>query len=543
MKKKLLTIAICGLLSACASVEKPDFIEENEVVQTDQEKDLFYNAFVGNIMEKEGKNNNAITYYENILKVQYDKVYFNKLIDLYLYKNDFISARSLVKNTKIEYLEQNDSRLAIIHSLANDNNDTFELFENEINAIKDKSDYPLFDVSGYYVTMTQLNNFFFQDDNVENKFLDFVKTNNLSQYNLLKNYDKEEKEKIVLTYNLEDFKGEEITIANVKNFINNKSNGDINNILKDKNLNNREKNELLKLEYKKLNESNNHNQVINLINQAENQGIEKDQATIHSQFFAYFSMFENNDALYSLDLIKDEMNKDFYFYYKSISNYRLGYKNAAKKYMVHVKDKTLISQDLSGYIDIMGVKHYLLSDLYNDEFEKNFYLFRYYMEKENQNQASYYLSVLSEVVNETGANDDYEFLMNDSNTLFNSVFHIDEYVQYSKNEYKKDSSMQNANSYLYSLLISNKFDETIASEVYESHKDDFKTNPSYLDTEAMYFLKIGNAKKALSIYKENNLIFIQSSDIQYNISLVYKALGDSLNEKKHMKYSRSIFHK
>ena len=387
--------------------------------------------------------------------------------------------------------------------------------------------------------------FFFQDYKEESTFFNLLKSSNNSQYNLINNYYKENEEKTLITYDLKDFENDELTIAKIKKFIESKDKDMFLDIIKDENLNKIEKNELLNLFYADLNNKYEFIETLKYIKKAELNGIEKSQKTIYNQFISYFATFENNDALYTLDLIKDDVNKDFYFYYKAISNYRLGYKNAAKKYMVHVSDSKVILQDPLVYIDIIGTNSVFTSSIFSDkdDVEKNFLLFKYYIKKKNQKEAQFYFTSINEVINETGSRNDYELLIKESNNMITELFDKKKLISISKEEYENDTSINSANSYLYALLSSDYYNSNIADLIYESFKTEFDSNPSYLDTKAMYLLKGGNAIDALNVYKDNKLLFFADVEIQENISKVYKKIGNKEEALKHIKYSKSLFNK
>ncbi len=546
MKQTILSILICANIFGCSSVENTEIEEKNNVVEKNQNKDLFYNAFVGNVMEKEGKNNNAITYYENILEVQYDENYFNKLIELYLYKNDFISARNLIKKTDLENIQKNHPMFEMTFYLSkNENQKAMTLLNNQILKIKSNNKTPIFTLSQYYNEFAKAQLFFFQDDESESDFLTALKNENSSQYNLINNYLIESKNKVLTDYDFNDFKNDELTIAKTKIFIQNKDKSLFMDIIKDKNLNKIEKNEIVNLFYTHLNTSSEYLETLKYIKQADKEGLEKSQKTTYNQFFSYFATFDNNNALYTLDLIKDDVNKDFYFYYKAISNYRLGYKRAAKKYMVHVIDKKMILQSPLVYVDIMGTDdvftHHAFSE--QSDIHKNFLLFRYYAKKENKKEALFYLESMKEVINETGSAEDHELLIKEADYIFTAFTNIDESLKAARLQYEIEPSINSANSYLYALIISDSYNYKEANAIYNSFENEFDTNPSYLDTKAMFLLKKGSVYEALNIYKDNKLMFFGDVEVQKNISNVYKEIGNKKESLKHLKYSNDLFEK
>lgn len=546
MKQTILSILICANIFGCSSVENTEIEEKNNVVEKNQNKDLFYNAFVGNVMEKEGKNNNAITYYENILEVQYDENYFNKLIELYLYKNDFISARNLIKNTDLENIQKNHPMFEMTFYLSkNENQKAMTLLNNQILKIKSNNKTPIFTLSQYYNEFAKAQLFFFQDDESESDFLTALKNENSSQYNLINNYLIESKNKVLTEYDFNDFKNDELTIAKTKIFIQNKDKSLFMDIIKDKNLNKIEKNEIVNLFYTHLNTSSEYLETLKYIKQADKEGLEKSQKTTYNQFFSYFATFDNNNALYTLDLIKDDVNKDFYFYYKAISNYRLGYKRAAKKYMVHVIDKKMILQSPLVYVDIMGTDDVFTNHAFSEQSDihKNFLLFRYYAKKENKKEALFYLESMKEVINETGSAEDHELLIKEADYIFTAFTNIDESLKAARLQYEIEPSINSANSYLYALIISDSYNYKEANAIYNSFENEFDTNPSYLDTKAMFLLKKGSVYEALNVYKDNKLMFFGDVEVQKNISNVYKEIGNKKESLKHLKYSNDLFEK
>lgn len=545
MKKALISMLVLAGLAGCASVEEENNNIQEDVIEENQTKDLFYNAFVGNIMEKEGKNNNAITYYENILQAQYDQNYFNKLIELYLYKNDFISARNLIKNANVEKIKSNHPNLEMIYYLSNEQGEeAIKLFDANIKNILDNNPTPIFTISQYYNDLIKLNIFFFQDnEKEEDLFLSKLKEHNISQYNLLKNYQNEMKTKEYVHYAFEDFKGLELTIAKVKTFVVSKDIAFFEDIIRDENLNEFEINELVNLLYTDLNSHGDYETALELINKAERFGIVKSSQTTFNQFVSYFGTFENNDALYTLDLVKEDINKDYYFYYKAISNYRLGYKKAAKKYMIHVESEKLIKQDVFVYIDIMGAKEIFFNDNFNNltDMNKNLLMLQYYIKKDNKKEASFYLGAMEEVANETGENEDYAILLKEAQYSFSGKFDLEKAVSLTREQYEEDPTVNSANSYLYALISSNFYNEEIANKIFDIFSEDLVDNPAYLDTKAMFLLKQNKAKEALNIYKDNKLMYLVDVEVQENISKVYKALNNKKEADKHANFAESIF--
>ena len=96
----------------------------------------------------------------------------------------------------------------------------------------------------------------------------------------------------------------------------------------------------------------------------------------------------------------------FYFYKKCVLNYRLGYKQAAKRYFKNIKDDKILKSEIYLYLDIFGEgKINTLDNL--DDIQKETLRFGFFIQKNNRLKSKEILYNLKEMIDETGTNDIY----------------------------------------------------------------------------------------------------------------------------------------
>ncbi len=537
MNKKILPIIISSFLLGCASNHEIEKQEEDSVKNETQE--LFYNAFVGNIMEQSGQNNNAIKYYENILSKQYEESYFNKLFSLYSYKNDTISLINLIKNTDYEKIKENHSNLLIIHQIENDNyenavtemnyllstkqNETENKTKIEIETIKEQLQY----LSVFYgINSKEVDSFFIE-----------MKKNDLSLFNLsyvfLGKEEELEKENNMLF--LSDY---ELSIYIIKKYYENDNFENLNKILNDKLISINEKNTISNSYFSKLFEEKEYSKIKKEIDLLKNKNKYETKNQKIIEFLSYYDTFDNSNALYLLDKNRDSFEDDFYFLHKGKLNYRLGYKNAAYRYFNNINDEDIKKSDIYLYIDLYGVEVIDKFENLND-IQKETLKFGYYIKKRNQNKSKDILSNIEEVINETGNQLEDSEVLNDISYLYNKIYDKNLMVIKAKQNYEDNKDIMSANTYLYSLIITDS-DLDIMTSIYEEYKDSFEENNAYVDTKAMYLFKKGKPNEALGLYKKYKMLYSNDLEIQQNISTIYKDLGKIKDSKKHKEYIKSI---
>lgn len=537
MNKKILPIIISSFLLGCASnheIEK----QENDTVKNETQE-LFYNAFVGNIMEQSGQNNNAIKYYENILSKQYEESYFNKLFSLYSYKNDTISLINLIKNTDYKNIKENHRNLLIVHQIENDNyeNAVTEMnsllsteqgkTENktkvEIDIIKEQLQY----LSVFYgINSKEVDSFFLE-----------MKKNDLSLFNLshvfLGKEDELEKENDELF--LSDY---ELSIYTIKKYYENENFNNLNKILNNELISINEKNIISNSYFSKLFKEKEYFKIKKEIDILKNKRKYETKNQKIIEFISYYDTFDNSNALYLLDKNRDSFDSDFYFLHKGKLNYRLGYKKAAYRYFNNIKDEDIKKSDIYLYIDLYGVKKIDEFEKLND-IQKETLKFGYYIKKRDQNKSKDILSNIEEVINETGNQIEDSDVLSDISYLYNKIYDKKLMVLKAKQNYEENKDIMSANTYLYALIITDSDLETMTS-IYEEHKDSFEDNEAYIDTKAMYLFKNGEPNEALKLYKKYKMLYNNDLEIQKNISTIYKKLGNFKESKKHKEYIESI---
>ena len=542
MKKTLLSIALTLIISGCASTESNNATKDIELNKKESEtQEIFYNAFVGNIMEKSGQNNNAITHYEDILSKQYDQAYFNKLFSLYLYKNDYISILNLIKNTDSKYIYENHFSLSVIYEIENNNYD--QAIKNYKKLIIDKQ---ALNENKTFTQINVMNNqielfsvFYGQNNNVSDSFFKELKSKDKSLYFLTYNlFETRNQKEISIEIKSDMLVKYEKAIFNIHNYYITESDKNLISLMENPLLSVPEKNELIDHHYSLLAKNEDYDSIQSLSKKLESKDISLTPKANLANFLSYYERFENTDALYLLDKYRDSFNEDFYFYKKGVLNYRLGYKQAAKRYFKNIKDDKILKSEIYLYLDIFGEgKINTLDNL--DDIQKETLRFGFFIQKNNRLKSKEILYNLKEMIDETGTNDIYNQILKDLNYLYNQNYNPKLMVETSKKDYENKNTLHTANSYLYALILTNA-DTKIMDAVYNDYSENFEDNNAYVDTKAMYFLAKGEIDKALNLYKKYKMLYSNDLDIQQNILKVYQAKKDSKNITKHKKIIKSL---
>tara|TARA_Y100001960_G_C14783753_1_gene889099 strand:- start:12113 stop:13750 length:1638 start_codon:yes stop_codon:yes gene_type:complete len=542
MKKTLLSIALALIISGCASTESNNTTKDIELNKKETEtQELFYNAFVGNIMEKSGQNNNAITHYEDILSKQYDQTYFNKLFGLYLYKNDHISILNLVKNTDSKYIYKNHFSLSVIYEIENNNYD--QAIKNYKKLIADKQ---ALTANKTFTQINVMNNqielfsvFYGQNEDASELFFKELKSEDKSLYFLTYNlFEVRNQKEISIEIKSDMLVKYEKAIFNIHNYYFTESEKDLISLLENPLLSVPEKNELIDHHYSLLSKNEDYDSVQSLSKKLDNKNISLTPKANLANFLSYYERFENTDALYLLDKYRDSFNEDFYFYKKGVLNYRLGYKKAAKRYFKNIENNKILQSEIYLYLDVFGEEK--INTLDNlDDIQKETLRFGFFIQKNNKLKSKEILDNLKEMIDETGTNDIYEQILKDLNYLYNQNYNPKLMVEDSKKDYEDNGTLNTANSYLYALILTNA-DTQIMDDVYSYYSENFEDNRAYVDTKAMYLLAKGEINKALELYKEHKMLYTNDLDIQQNILKVYQAKKDLKNIEKHKKIIKSL---
>lgn len=542
MKKTLLSIALTLIISGCASTERNDITKDIESNKKETEtQELFYNAFVGNIMEKSGQNNNAITHYEDILSKQYDQAYFNKLFSLYLYKNDHISILNLVKNTDSKYIYENHSSLSVIYEIENNNYDqaikNYKKLITDKQALTENKTFTQINVMNDQIEL--LSVFYGQNDNVSNSFFEELKSEDESLYFLTYNlFETRNQKEISIEIKSDMLVKYEKVIFNIHNYYFTESEKDFISLIENSLLSIPEKNELINHHYSLLAKNEDYDSIQSLSKKLDNKGISLTPKANLANFLSYYGRFENTDALYLLDKYRDSFNEDFYFYKKGVLNYRLGYKQAAKRYFKNIEDDKILKSEIYLYLDVFGEEK--INTLDNlDDIQKETLRFGFFIQKNNKLKSKEILDNLKEMIDETGTNDTYNQILKDLNYLYNQNYNPKLMVEDSKKDYEENNTLNTANSYLYALILTNA-DTKVMDAVYADYSENFEDNKAYVDTKAMYLLAKGEANKALELYEKYKMLYSNDLDIQQNILKVYETKKDSRNIEKHKEIIKSL---
>ena len=452
MKKTLLSIALTLIISGCASTESNNATKDIELNKKESEtQEIFYNAFVGNIMEKSGQNNNAITHYEDILSKQYDQAYFNKLFSLYLYKNDYISILNLIKNTDSKYIYENHFSLSVIYEIENNNYD--QAIKNYKKLIIDKQ---ALNENKTFTQINVMNNqielfsvFYGQNNNVSDSFFKELKSKDKSLYFLTYNlFETRNQKEISIEIKSDMLVKYEKAIFNIHNYYFTESEKNLISLMENPLLSVPEKNELIDHHYSLLAKNEDYDSIQSLSKKLESKDISLTPKANLANFLSYYERFENTDALYLLDKYRDSFNEDFYFYKKGVLNYRLGYKQAAKRYFKNIKDDKILKSEIYLYLDIFGEgKINTLDNL--DDIQKETLRFGFFIQKNNRLKSKEILYNLKEMIDETGTNDIYNQILKDLYYLYNQNYNPKLMVETSKIDYENKNTLHTANSYLY----------------------------------------------------------------------------------------------
>ncbi len=540
MIKKTLTATLCiSILSGCVSA--PESLNNNNKIETpitEQEMKnsqyVMYNAIVGKIMEGDNKTNNAINNYENILSRGYNKETIDKIIPLYLNKSDYVALNDLISGLDIKRITENHKEYEFIYYINNkDYLSAANKIENDLSSINANDTLKDTIIKRNYVYQNVIkkintfysekdgNNYFdeiiyelsninksasstltiFKNNNTEDEIDSLLNKNDEILTTLLRYHAKQKNEDLVRLYNSGWIFDSDMNSSVEKHFSRLYSEGQIE--------------ELRELSIM----------------------LNKYKDTVNSEVYetmAYITMFENNNALYKLEKIKDRLNADYYNYFKAITNYRLGYKTSANRYLEKIDNFDVISTDLILYYDVNKDLTYLQKNMSEPEILS--LRFEYYLKKKNIKKAESILKEIKEKEYDVNFENDlmtynefyYQFLKDEKNGL-----------ALVKKHYEKDKSLVNGNFYAYLLALANVNINEGLDIINSFNEKEFDS--SVLDTKAWLLYKNKDYQAALNIFKENNLMYSESSETQSHIAKIYYKLGYHKKFDEHMSYSNMLF--
>ena len=538
MNRILLYAACVFSLGGCAmnsnEIEKNVSIEK-EVNNTE---DMFYHAMIGSLMEYNSQNNNAINHYESILINGYNKDVVDKLLPLYEYKKDYVGLFKLLDELNEEQILKNHKKYAFsYYVLKEKHKDAVDLALDKLN-ITNNNNYNIIiekRISNYYSFVTDLKIIDVISDNHSSDFFSELKKNDESAYLTLytnylnggelsdfdhknKNLNKKD-EAIFLILNYYKLP----TLEILKDM---DENGFQIKLLEDMIL--RHYKQLLKeKDYKEMKELSEY-----LI---KDKKIESSDYEVF-EYLAYLFLFENKNALFKLEKIKDEISSDFYLYGKSILNYRLGYKRAAKKYMRDVKDLELIAGSLSLYLDIMD--DYTLLEKNLTEAELMNFKLSYLMNKKDIKNANILKDEIVLYIKDNNVDNIYI----DMNLLFLEFLNDEKSgIEKARMIFEENDDESSTNFYAYLLALSNTNIEHGLNilEIYMNEN----TDPSVVDTYGWLLYKNGNLEEALNLYKMYKMIYSQDTIVQHHLYKINLKLGNNKDAEFHKKASHQLLNK
>lgn len=533
MKKTIIAAMLATSLIGCANTKNPAPAETQENVSTSEE--LFYNAFLGEIMETEGQTNNAIKHYETILSSQYETEYFNKLLQLYQYKNDFVSARNLIENTNVQdLLEHHPENVFVLYLTQEDYDSALDFFENsfDIENIESNDIIPYYN-STYSLFSSQLS-FYFQDSEIKTDFLNLLKEKDKNKYDFLTLTLSRPNISEFKNYDHNDFSDIESEIVKIRKTISGDYPELLKESLKSKYLSDSAKQELLNKYAVYYIQSRNFVKAKDLYEHTAKNKIEAPDSLVVADSLYYFYNFKHNDSLYKLETIKDIIDPDSYYLQKGMTNYMLGYKSAARKYFREIKNVNYAIKYIHPFIDVMGEKY--LYKFVDNENQADFFLAEYYIQKGNQDKAIEYIENSIEKLSETGDNDEFIKVVEMQKLRIQDPIKALESL---KLEIENSDDILFVNDYIY-LSLQKNINNVYVDELFKKHSKELIGNESFIDTVAYYYLKRNRPYQAIKTYEDNNLLNIHNSEVQGNISEAFKAIGNRSLEKKHKEYSNML---
>lgn len=543
MKKTIIALSLALILGGCASSHKVVNNTDERQKHISTQEELFYSAFVGEIMENEGQKNNAIKHYEKIIEDQYNEEYFNKLISMYEYKNDFIKAREIMMDLDFKNLYDNHNMLLPSYYLEKEDPEkAVESFLDALVLIENKKDINNIKyTTEYYQKQIVTIKFFNQDNEFYNIFIEELKNKDNSKYKFLKLISSTEglKEPV----DIYQFNGLERSIANARNIIELNDFDSMSYLLKDKNIITENKIDFINYMTVELRKFKNYEGIHDLYNLVAKNKIEIPIQLNISDFEYYYNTFKNNDALYRLEQIKDSLNPDYYFAKKGSINYRLGYKKAAKKYFDQVKSIKFLSNNENQYIQVSGKNSFDKFEISN--LDKKLKLYDYAVITKNKKEQSLLIEDLLEILDETENSNENQFIDFDKikrGLNIDLILLEDENkgLKLMKDELLNYSDIYSVNQFVYQSLMFGSNDKFVDDLVNE-YRDEFETKVHFVDTLAVYLSSKGKNKEALDLYIKHNMLYFIDYEVQINIANIYKKLNNINKYNEHKKYSEMIF--
>lgn len=543
MNKTILSMLCAFIVSGCAindintaETERP---KKQPIFTEYDTQDSIYHAMVGSLMEYSSQNNNAINHYETILNKGYNKDIVNKLLNLYNEKNDLVGLYELLKSLEKKQVINNHSQFSlpyfiIIEDYENAVDTTLSYIEktehnkNFNNSITQRSRV-------YYSIIESLQFIEIVSNEKNNAFLNKLRKENNSSYLTIKTNFKDKTILESIDYEKYDLNKLDLGIFYLLDYYQNPNIKKLNKVSRAGFDILELKNEIL-IHYSQLLKEKNYEEMktLSLKLKKENEYPKKFK---FYEYLSYLFMFETKNALYVLEDIKSDISSDFYYYGKAILNYRLGYKNAAKRYMSNVEDIKLIKGNMAIYFDLIDDRRVLLNNF--DEIEIKNLEFSYYLEKRDIISASRIQKELEIIIKENNITDDYfEF-----NTIF-LTYLKDENKGLKEAEYYYDMHRDKAstNFYAYLLALSNK-DIEKGINLIKPYIENGEKEASILDTYAWLLYKNKKYKEALNVYLKNNMIYSQDATVQNHLSKIYQKLGNKNKYNFHKKASQMILKK
>lgn len=530
----LISLSGCSTYNADKNISKEENLSKNGEIK----EDIFYKTMLGNFLEYKGDDKGSVVLYRSILDQKYNKEIMYKTLENYEKNSRYLDLFELI--TQIEeknIINNHPEYLFYYYVLKNMNEKAVDLIINDLDGgvYKNYNDEIEARSLKYYDYIEKIN---IVDNFYKNKVQDFmallIKINKSVYITLNSNY-KNESVPNLLEYKKENLSKKDFALFLIIDYYKNPKLENLTK-LKEEGLDLKYYNKLIISHFNHLFDTKEYEKAILLTEFLKEHNISNSLNIDYDifEYLGYFHTFDNNNAIYKLDIIEDKVGDNFYYYSKAILNYRLGYKNASKRYLSKVNDIKLISGNLNLYFDVMDDLSFLQENLAEIEF-LNHYL-SYYILKNNIEKANEVsLKIIKYMKDHNITNKALKY-----NLLFLKFLNNEDLgIKSAFKNYNDEKDLQSANFYTYLLSLANKDIKNglLILKPY-MNKD---TNNTILDTYAWLLYKDGQYEKSLNIYKNNKMLYSEDSLIQSHISKVYFKLKDFEKFKYHDSISNQLF--
>lgn len=530
----LISLSGCSTYNADKNISKEENLSKNREIK----EDVFYKTMLGNFLEYKGDDKGSVVLYRSILDQKYNKEIMYKTLENYEKNSRYLDLFELI--TQIEeknIINNHPEYLFYYYVLKNMNEKAVDLIINDLDGgvYKNYNDEIEARSLKYYDYIEKIN---IVDNFYKNKVQDFmallIKINKSVYITLNSNY-KNESVPNLLEYKKENLSKKDFALFLIIDYYKDPKLENLTK-LKEEGLDLKYYNKLIISHFNHLFDTKEYEKATLLTKFLKEHNISNSLNIDYDifEYLGYFHTFDNNNAIYKLDIIEDKVGDNFYYYSKAILNYRLGYKNASKKYLFKVNDIKLISGNLNLYFDVMDDLSFLQENLAEIEF-LNHYL-SYYILKNNIEKANEVsLKIIKYMKDHNITNKALKY-----NLLFLKFLNNEDLgIKSAFKNYNDEKDLQSANFYTYLLSLANKDIKNglLILKPY-MNKD---TNNTILDTYAWLLYKDGQYEKSLNIYKNNKMLYSEDSLIQSHISKVYFKLKDFEKFKYHDSISNQLF--